>query len=312
MSRYFKALEDVKGLLESVQNMSGLYSFSDADNNVVYLEFDAFFTRLKYMYLDRKMMFFEDENEIDTFERMWLMYLNTTSSNYIRAFDTMLQKYEALENYNRIEESTVNSNSENELEKTGSETQSIKGDIIKKSGTDTSTIVGDMSNKSGTQTVNTKGDMSVKNGSQIQSNDYGKKTTNYTNGYNVLAENEIPIKDFQEDSGIDIIETQFNGTKDSTDVTQTTSFDNFKDSANYSNTRTLDTTDSTDYTKTDSFLNRKDIEKKNDSTTTNSVIKGNIGVMTTQSMALEEIELRKKNLMLDYIDSFFKTYTYYC
>lgn len=312
MSRYFKSLEDVKGLLESVQNMRGLYSFSSIDDGVEYLSFDAFFTRLKYMYLDRKMMFYEGENEIDTFERMWLMYLNTTRDNYIRAFDTMLQKYEPLENYNRVEDSNVTLISESETEKTGSEIQAIKGDILKKSGTDTSTTVGEMSNKTGSQTVNTNGDMSIKNGSQIQTNDYGKKTSTYANGYNVLAENEIPIKDFQEDSGIDIIETQFNGTKDSTDVTQTTSFDNFKDSANYSNTRTLDTTDSTDYTKTDSFLNRKDLEKKTDSTTTNSVIKGNVGVMTTQSMALEEIELRKKNLMLDYIDSFFKTYTYYC
>lgn len=312
MSRIFKALEDVDGLLESVQNMRGIYSIESPDKSITYLDFDAFFTRLKYMYFDRKMMFYEGESETDTFERMWLMYLNTTESNYIKAFDAMLEKYAPLENYNRIEETTQTDNSISEFEKNGSEIQSVKGDLLKRSGTDTSTVSGDLSTKSGSQSVATVGDMSVKNGSETHTTNYGKKTSTYTNGYNALSESNIPIKDIQEDSGVDTSEIQYNGTKDSTDMTQTTTFDNYKDSANYSTQNVRGGVDSADYSTTTTFVGRNDTETKENSSVRNSNIHGNIGVTTSQEMLESELNLRKKNLMLDYIDSFFKTYTYYC
>ena len=312
MSRIFKALEDVDGLLESVQNMRGIYSITSPDESIVYLDFDAFFTRLKYMYFDRKMMFYEGENETDTFERMWLMYLNTTESNYIRAFDSMLEKYAPLENYNRIEETIETDNSISEFEKNGSETQSVKGDLLKRSGTDTSTVSGDLSTKSGSQSVATVGDMSVKNGSERHTTNYGKKTSNYANGYNALSESDIPVKDIQEDSGVDTSEIQYNGSKDSTDLTQTTTFDNYKDSTNYSTQNVRGGVDSADYSTTTTFVGRNDTETKENSSVRNSNIHGNVGVTTSQEMLESELNLRKKNLMLDYIDSFFKTYTYYC
>ena len=73
------------------------------------------------------------------------------------------------------------------------------------------------------------------------------------------------------------------------------------------------TTDESARTTTTTMGERTDIRtEKEHIDTFKKRIHGNVGVTTSQEMLESELNLRKKNLMLDYIDSFFKTYTYYC
>lgn len=230
----------------------------------------------------------EQKDAFLDFYYLWEAFWNTERSHNIeQELDLMLNaSYDPIENYNKnskIERGSRADGYKDERTPTGteSETKTIDGKVQ-----DKETPTGKKVNKrtydttdDTTNQVTTYDDVSYRNDSKNILDKDGTVTDEeyYESSYHVTKEREY-LNDYAE--------------------TTTKSFDNFKDETERKNTKFSRTFDGsseqlTDYEKT--------VEKTS----------GNIGVVSTQNMMTQELEVRKTNLVDYYIDLFAQRYLFY-
>lgn len=221
----------------------------------------------------------------------WELY----SENIIHEYETTQQKYEMLENYNRIENGT--------LKKTGSDIHANSGDdITTKKGSDTITKNG---SEISTKDYSGKEKNTItKNGDEVTTFDTSNTVTDTQIKENISESERVSANEYssytpsEKTTNTDAVKDGNVDTKKT--GTETVGFNNFEENQEkiYENRIDTDTlnfnnrNDTTEYDTTDTLthgLNTKITYDTND--TTESTIHGNIGVTTSQQMIQSEREL---------------------
>ena len=249
------------------------------------------------------------------------LWLVNRQHNIDRMYQALFDyDYSPIENYDRFENETVNTDHDTTYGKTVTEggTDTIAyGKTLTRTGTETDAKTGteadaktghDTEAKTGTETLERSGSEELtKTGSEIHTTE--NAGFNSPNAYTPATKTTDTFNNRSDENTID--------TEDVTthDTTNTTTFGS-TDTTTYNTTdthtnNTVDTEGGSDITThgktfTDSGSDNVDIDTERE-----AHIHGNIGVMTAESMIEEELALRLKSLAEMLIDNFMNDYTFY-
>lgn len=277
----FKEIKDIRGLREYMIANPDIFSITDTSNT--YISNDLLVRRIFRNYGQRKFLgsdLWSDEDFIQDFRNAWEIFKISTKENFIKSWNAFQMEYNPIENYDRQEERTTTPN---------------LTDIETKSGSENLHRHGFDSKQSGSKSDETTGDLSIRTGDITTNKGYGKTQTTSVNGYN---QDGFSPSDKLEDGGHDTDTETFNNLKDSTNVTTTSIYN--------------DLTNNLDLTEDRTYNNIQNIHNQTGNTKEVSRIHGNIGVVSSQKMVLDEMELRANNIIFDYIKYFIDDVTVYC
>lgn len=245
-----------------------------------YKTIDDYFA-FKYLSRDLKANFNHSPVGLTVLARIIKGLMLVNRYKYDTLYKTMLFDYNPIENYNRIEESTVKDS--------GTMNNRTGTDTSVNSGTDS--ITNDTTNTMDYNTTDT--DTNVRSGSEITTNVKGQETVDTSNSVVPWEEKANPrLKDTVNVVNGDRTDTQtdvYNSLTDARTVSH-----NGRDTNNVINT--VDTNYGMVNTLTHDVKDEKDMTQ-----TTTSNIHGNIGVMSTQQM----LELERQVALFSFLEIVF-------